>query len=328
MEFEKLSPDVVIDCVQKHLGVELKNIVDTYSSYINRVFGLSDFDGNRYIVKFYRGGRWNPLALAGEHLFLSDLAKAEIPVVAPIPNCDGRTLSICSGLFFALFPFRSGRLFEINCDEDWVRVGSLIGRMHTVALTRSADHRLIYTPSELTCVQLQAILDSEIIPEELEDEFADLNNEILDIIEPLFEGVTLQRIHGDCHRANILDRASEGLMLIDFDDMCSGPAIQDLWLLLPELYCDARREFNLLLEGYTQFCKFDYSTIKLIEPLRYMRIIYFLSWCISQQHDSSFEKNFPGFGTRVFWEKELHDLRQQKEIIIDHLELTNNSFTF
>ena len=58
---------------------------------------------------------------------------------------------------------------------------------------------------------------------------------IIEIALPLFDEVHLHRIHGDCHRANILERPGEGLMMIDFDDMVMGPAVQDLWLLLPDM---------------------------------------------------------------------------------------------
>ena len=57
-------------------------------------------------------------------------------------------------------------------------------------------------------------------------------------------------------------------MVIDFDDMMTGPPVQDLWLLLGDYANDSKREMNLLLQGYEQFREFDDLTLKLIEPLR------------------------------------------------------------
>ena len=54
-----------------------------------------------------------------------------------------------------------------------------------------------------------------------------------DAIAPLFDGIDTHRIHGDCHRGNIIDRPGTGLALIDFDDMVRGPCVQDLWLVVP-----------------------------------------------------------------------------------------------
>lgn len=40
------------------------------------------------------------------------------------------------------------------------------------------------------------------------------------------------RLHGDLHPGNLLWNES-GPVFVDFDDCCSGPVIQDLWMLLP-----------------------------------------------------------------------------------------------
>lgn len=100
-------------------------------------------------------------------------------------------------------------------------------------------------------------------------------------------------------------------MVIDFDDMMTGPPIQDLWLLLPEHAEKCRQEIALILEGYEMFRKFDRQTLKLIEPLRTMRIIYFLAWCSRQANDYKFKTNFPDWGSDRFWQQEINDLQRQ-----------------
>ncbi|MFA7231589.1 MAG: phosphotransferase, partial [Victivallaceae bacterium] len=122
-------------------------------------------------------------------------------------------------------------------------------------------------------------------------------------------------IHGDCHCGNILDRPDEGLMIIDFDDMMTGPPVQDLWLLLPEHIQNSRREFALIVDGYSCIREFDCNTINLIEPLRAMRIIYFLDWCSRQIDDYKFRHNFPDWGTDSFWRREIADLQAQLNLI-------------
>ena len=73
--------------------------------------------------------------------------------------------------------------------------------------------------------------------------FESVTSSISDLITPLFAEEPLLRIHGDFHCGNILDRMEEGLMVIDFDDMAMGPAVQDIWLLLPGSATECRREF-------------------------------------------------------------------------------------
>jgi Ser/Thr protein kinase RdoA (MazF antagonist) len=109
-------------------------------------------------------------------------------------------------------------------------------------------------------------------------------------------GLERIRIHGDCHRGNILDRLEEGLLLIDFDDMAMGPPVQDLWLLLPDRAGKSLHEIELFLQGYERFRSFDRTGLRCIEPLRAMRMVYFLAWCSRQTGDARFRKNFPDWG--------------------------------
>ena len=149
--------------------------------------------------------------------------------------------------------------------------------------------------------------------------FKDVTSRIVEIAMREFEGVELQRIHGDCHRGNILERPGEGLMVIDFDDMVMGPAVQDIWLLLPGHANGTRHEINLILEGYEQFAEFDDRQLRLVEILRAMRIIYFLAWCSTQVDDPAFRENFPNWGDDNFWYDEIAALERQLGVIRTHL---------
>ena len=125
------------------------------------------------------------------------------------------------------------------------------------------------------------------------------------------DDVELIRIHGDCHNLNILDRPDEGLHLIDFDDMVVGPPVQDLWMLLPDEPSQCRPLINAFLKGYRLFRRFDERTLRLIEPLRAMRMLYFLAWCARQQDDANFNNKFPDWFSRDFWQRQIADFRLQ-----------------
>lgn len=153
---------------------------------------------------------------------------------------------------------------------------------------------LVCTPEQSTRRFLAYLRDEAVVhPPHVAEAFFGYAERVLGRIEPLFDGLSMHRLHGDCHRGNILDRAEEGLLLIDFDDMMNGPAIQDLWLLLPGRLLDCRQEIEELLERYQRFRTFDRRTIRLIEPLRFMRMVYFLARSALQRHDARFFHDFP-----------------------------------
>ena len=326
--FDLLTPKVVMTAVESAFGLHLDGTLTAYPSYVNRVYGLRSDEERGYVVKFYRPGRWNLEAIAEEHDFIIDCAERELPVVAPLRDDEGFTLQSVTAagrvaeqdFTFSLYPQRSGRSFDAERDEDWFRIGSLVGRIHTVARMRDASNRLQCTPPGSTVRFIEELRGADDLHPAQRAEFFELTDNALSSFGHLFEGLLLHRIHGDCHRGNILDRPGEGLLIIDFDDMMMGPAVQDLWLLLPDRASACRREMELLLEGYEGVCSFDRRTLSLIEPLRFMRMIYYLAWSARQRNDHRFRESFPMWGTEAFWIKEIEDLRTQLEIIFEELD--------
>ena len=321
--FDKLSPQIVLSAVEAAFNLELESTVTRFPSYVNRVYGLQGSDGTLYVVKFYRPGRWSREALLEEHSFIKELAGEEFPVVPPIRDIDGDTLAeliLESGethvlYCFALFPRRSGRLFDAEGDEAWLRIGALCGRLHTVGARSQAEHRQIISPRVTTAEHLASLRDEGLIPADVISEFTRITDRALSLIAPLFKSVPFIRLHGDLHRGNILDRGDEGLLLIDLDDMARGPAMQDLWLLMPGRYGEVGREMSLLAEGYENFLPFPREQLPLMEPLRLMRMIHFIAWSSRQRHDRDFPLNFPDWGSRGWWLGEIEDLKDQLAVI-------------
>jgi Ser/Thr protein kinase RdoA (MazF antagonist) len=308
-----------MQAIERAWELQLDGSLFPYPSYVNRVFGLREETGTEYVAKFYRPGRWSQKAISEEHDFLSDCAVAEIPVVQPLVTPDGGTLGELelaedeqnSSYTFTLFPKRAGRVFDAEEDSDWLRLGRLLGRLHAVGRKRPAIHRTVCTPAETTARYVRELISTRLVHPDIEDDYVAICDQALRWITPQFAGVELQRVHGDCHRGNILVHPDKGLLLIDFDDMMMGPVVQDLWLLLPGSHHDSGREIGLLLEGYENFQPFPLATLRLIEPLRFMRMIHYEVWCARQRHDVSFTAHFPGWGSRAWWSKEVEDLRQQ-----------------
>jgi Ser/Thr protein kinase RdoA (MazF antagonist) len=318
-DFEHLVPDVMLDAVEQALGRKMTGLATALPSYINRVYEIQADDGERLIAKFYRPGRWTLDALREEHAFVADCAADEIPVIAPLALPSGDTLHQANGVYFTLFPKRFGRSLEINTDADWTRVGQLLGRVHVAGARGTAPNRTRLHPHHCTEPEVRHLVDHGFVTPRYRAEFEDITSRLLRLIAPLFDDLDFIRLHGDCHRGNLLDRPGEGLMVIDFDDMMMGPPIQDLWLLLPDRLEHCRRELDLLLRGYEMFRDFDDATLRLIEPLRAMRIIYFLAWCSHQVDDYKFRHDHPHWGSDAFWQRENADLAMQLRIIENSL---------
>lgn len=315
--FAALVPDAVMDLAEQASGRRASGICRPLTSYINRVYEIGLEGGGYLVAKFYRPGRWTRGALQDEHDFLLELAAAEVPAVAPLADGAGRTLHEADGLFFALFPRMGGRPCDEPSRAEWLQIGRLIGRIHQVGAQKIAERRLAFDPRRSSRTHLEFLRDSKAIPREVEGRYLDAAQRLLDRIAPMFDGVETQRLHGDLHRMNLLWRPGEGFLAIDFDDMGTGPAIQDLWMLLPDRLPAARAEFELLLEGYDTFAEYDDAQTRLIEPLRAMRYLHYAAWCARQKADGGRGLLNDEWGTADFWRRELADLQRQAQDIDD-----------
>jgi len=340
--FDLLSPDLAGQGVEEAYGLDLDGTVQAYPSYVNRVYGLRDSDGGGFVTKFYRPGRWSREAILEEHLFLSDCAAAELPVVCPLANADGESLSELvletedgreESFLFALFPKMGGRNFDPETEDDWLRLGALAGRLHTAGRKRVVRHRLCLGPDFGRACVAELLgrpapgapagdgapspgagnrgVRECLVHAECREEFAELAGRGLELADRRFEGLSFQRVHGDLHRGNILDRPGSGLVVVDFDDMLSAPPAQDLWLLLPGRKDECGRELSLILEGYGEFSPVESAGLRATEALRLLRMLYFLTWRARQREDYWFKREFPDWGGRAFWISEVEDLRDQ-----------------
>ncbi len=318
--FETLTPEVVLSAVEEALGMYISNLCRPMNSYINRVFELADEDGEGLIAKFYRPSRWSRQALQEEHDYLLELEKAEVPVIAPLPLADGTTLGRTGSVYFAVFPKKWGRNVDEYTDDQWLELGRLLGRVHAVGAGGSAPARLTMHPQESTRSHIRFLLEHGNIPPRLQPRFQELTTAIIEQSTPLFTDMELIRLHGDCHNANLIYRPDESFYIIDFDDMVTGPPVQDFWMLLPDAPEKSLVEIDIFLEGYRTFRDFDIRSLRLIEPLRAMRFIHYMAWCAHQVLEDGSSVIMPDFGTREYWQREIDDLGDQLQRINEQPE--------
>jgi Ser/Thr protein kinase RdoA (MazF antagonist) len=199
-----------------------------------------------------------------------------------------------------------------NSDErEWV--GRFLGRIHAVGRAARFRHRGALSIEDLGRNARDFVLAGDWMPDYLATKYADVTDELLAEVQARAEGwggAGTLRILGDCHRGNIL-WTDLGPHFVDLDDCLSGPAIQDLWMLLSGGQQEMRTELTDLLTGYEQFSPFDRSEIALIEPLRALRMVHYSAWLARRWHDPAFPKAFPWFAEPRYWEQHYRALEEQ-----------------
>jgi len=323
--FTSLGPDQVLKAAEL-FGVKCTGRSLQLNSMENRVYqveiepaddSIPQNSPERYrIIKFYRPGRWSFDQINEEHIFLSDLVAEEYPVVCPIEYEPGSTIlkDPETGLYTSMFPRIGGRNVDELRDHQIPIVGRLLARLHAIGGKKISSHRLHLNCDTYGDQNLDLILSLKVLPPNYEDTYVTLIEDLLDMIEPMFENVEYQRVHGDCHLGNLLD-GNDGLFWVDFDDMVMAPPVQDIWLVESGRDDYSLRRRDSLLSAYETFKAFDYDSLKLVEPLRTLRLLHFTAWIGKRYQDMSFKKAFPEYGTDGYWQDQIETMREQSELV-------------
>jgi len=317
--FYELTPDRILDAVDA-AGFRTTGRCNALNSMENRVYEVEveveepvRTVSDRYrIVKFYRPGRWSDEQIRAEHEFLRDLVEHEIPVAAPLALSDDSSLAVLPelGIRYAIWPRVGGRVPDELDDRQIEQFGRLMARVHEVGAMRSAAARVRLDPATYGLANLEYLLEADVLPAQVRDVYRALVEQLCALVEPWFARVDYQRIHGDCHLGNVL-WTDKGAFLVDFDDMVQGPCVQDLWLVVLGRDAHALHQREQLVQGYEQMRPFDHLSLRLIEPLRALRLIHFAAWIARRWEDPAFKRVFSDYGTERYWFDQVTSLREQ-----------------
>lgn len=314
-----LDPDTVLNALDS-VGLRGDGRLIALNSYENRVYLVYLEDAAPVVVKFYRPGRWSDAQIAEEHGFVAELARDDIPAVAPL-ELNGHTLSSHAGFRFAVYPRRGGRAPELDQPGVLEWIGRFIARIHNVGARSAFAHREAADVNTLGREPRDALRAGGLIPPELEARWRGLADAAIDAAEQGFAraggaGLSRIRLHGDCHPGNLL-WTDAGPHFVDFDDARTGPAIQDLWMLLSGERDERAEQLARLLEGYRQVRDFARAELALIEPLRTLRLIHYSAWIARRWNDPAFPAAFPWFGTPRYWQDRIAELTEQLEAMAE-----------
>ncbi|MBU0629579.1 MAG: serine/threonine protein kinase [Candidatus Margulisbacteria bacterium] len=306
--WHELTPEMIFKCVEATLGESLTNVCIRRNSYINRVYELEKEDNTRLIVKFYRPGRWSKETILAEHEFLAKLRGNDLSIITPLA-VNKETLFQNGQYYFSVFPKKWGRPMDEFDQEGWQTIGRLIAKIHQVGEKLTDAKRLTWRPEVVTKNHLKTIVETGFILPDFIPALKTVVEQLIGKSEPLFDRETKILLHGDCHKGNFISRPGEGIYIIDFDDCALGPAVQDLWLILPDKPDYAPNETAWLLKGYRTFRDFNDDSWDLVPALRGMRIVHYAAWLAVQSKENDFGRNFPETGTPRYWNTLIKELQ-------------------
>lgn len=309
--YDRLGPDMVIDAVESAGYLSDARLL-ALNSYENRVYQVGIEDDVPLIAKFYRPERWSDAQILEEHRFSLELEDAEISVVAPMVDADGKTLHEFEGFRFALFKRRGGHSPELDNFDNLLVLGRTLGRIHAVGKAASFQDRQAITVQRMLTDSREFLLEG-FIPSSLVPAYSTLTRDLLQGVSEIYAEVGANdviRIHGDCHVGNILWRDNTA-HFVDLDDCCTAPAVQDLWMFLSGDRPYRQLQLSELVEGYSEFCDFDPRQLRWLEALRTMRLTHYAAWLARRWNDPAFPRSFTWFNTERYWADHILELREQ-----------------
>ena len=316
--YSRLTPDRVIDSVEA-AGFRSDGRLLALNSYENRVYQVGVEGGQPVVVKFYRPQRWTTAAILEEHDYAAELAAAEIPVVAPL--AQNRTDPVRSRRLSLrhLSARRGGRWPELATREDRLQMGRF-SAASTHRCAAAVRHRAVLDWRPLGRDAVRYLIDNDWLPAHVRDAYVTLTADLLRRIERqrFAELADLRhlRLHGDCHPGNVL--WDDGPHFVDLDDCVSGPAVQDIWMLLSGNADESAAQLADYVDGYTEFADFDWRGVRLIESLRSLRQINYAAWLARRWSDPAFRARSPWFAEPRYWERHVLDLREQLAELTEH----------
>jgi len=326
--YAELDPARVLDALDA-LGLRGDGRLLQLNSYENRVFQVHLEEGEVVVAKFYRPARWSNEQILEEHGFARELAGDDVPVIAPLvlrPADDQVRLAgtpptlalYADGHRVSVSPRHAGRGPELEDASVLEWLGRFLGRMHTVGARTRFTHRRTLSPT-LAQAARDRLLGGDFIPEAERPAWERRSAEALALVERAFAdqpGLRVLRLHGDFHPGNIMWRDA-GPHVVDLDDACNGPAVQDLWMLLSGDAQAMRSQLVPLLDGYRCFMHFDERELALVEPLRTLRMIGHSAWIAERWNDPAFPIAFPFFASAGYWSQQATQLGEQVDAMRD-----------
>ncbi len=333
--YTDLSPGGVLDALDA-VGLCGDGRLIQLNSYENRVFQVFLEGGRVVVAKFYRPGRWSDAQILEEHAFASELVEGEIPVAAPIalsldPRSSHATAVASAGDTLARLTTDAGAVYRFGVtdrlpgrapelEDPEVRrwLGRYIGRLHAIGAIAPFTRRVVLDVASYGNASRDFLLEGRLVSDDVAERWRVLADRALAACGDAFAATSARqlRLHGDCHPGNVLWNDA-GPHFVDLDDAVTGPAVQDLWMLLSGDRAAMTRQLLDVLEGYEAFMDFDWRELRLLEPLRTLRMLHHSAWIARRWSDPTFPINFPWFASPAYWADQCTRLSEQLDAMAE-----------
>ena len=189
------------------------------------------------------------------------------------------------------------------------------GRIHAVGARRAfAASARARRPQRSATEPRDCLLAHDLLPADLRDVWSDRGPQALDGVARCFERA------GDVRRCACMATAmpatccgpTHGPHFVDFDDARTGPAVQDLWMLLSGDRAEMERQLAVVLAGYEDFLRRSTGASSILSR-RCARCASSITraWIARRWDDPAFPAAFPWFNTQRYWQDRILELREQ-----------------
>jgi Ser/Thr protein kinase RdoA (MazF antagonist) len=306
LSFTNLHPDVVLDAVEA-FGYEVNGRCYPLNSYENRVYQVGLETGGQLIAKFYRSNRWSLDQISEEHAFNQFLFKKSVSVGQSLEGHNDSCVLEIGGFYCSIQERILGSVPELEDLDSLYQLGQLIGEVHKTSKSWSFKKRNQFNVQAMGRENYQYL--SNWLPKKQQSLYQKVMMQLFDKIENClpadFESHFIA-IHGDCHLSNVV-MSDAGPVLIDFDDVMMGPAIQDIWMFLAGE--NHHQQLSELIDGYEESIEFPHEQLAWIPALRALRVINYSAWLAKRWSDPAFPKAFPWFNTEDYWTQHIKELQ-------------------
>lgn len=295
---------------------------------MNRNYCVDAVSGPLFLKQFLDIDRKQ---IAFQHRVTAALAQAGLPVLAPIPLSDGRTLVTVGGQRFALYRWAAGRhrpgseLSLAECAD----LGRLLARLHAelARIMPPVQQTLVVpTPEPQDSLAMIERLLGHLRQRRTRDAFDELAERRLSERGPLLDRFGDQRpsacdtptvgyVHGDFHALNLLYEGADVVAILDWDRLSVRPYTLEL-VRAATLFFGFGDERGLdlgrvraFVAAYQQASGIDAGEIRnAVHRMWWERLNDF--WMLEWRYlrgDCSCDHLFPGAAALVAWWTERRD---------------------
>ncbi|MFJ1753749.1 phosphotransferase enzyme family protein [Kitasatospora sp. NPDC088134] len=242
-----LSPPVprsaVAEVLRAHRTAPPTAVVPVAEGLLNRGYRVSTADGDWFLKCYVDRATANRPAITAQHRATTALAARGLPVPAPVPDRDGRTVTAYRGRLFALYPWVAGshrhgtELDLARCGELGTLLGALHGALAEVCAPLRQPDGVLSAEAEETeriVADLRALARAH-RPYGPFDRLAEQHlTERLDLLATHRHrrpGPTAAPptgwTHGDFHGLNVLHRGDTVTAVLDWDKLAPHPIAEE-----------------------------------------------------------------------------------------------------